>query len=280
MNTSNIADLTQQTLIPWAIHIGMALLIFVMGRWAIALLVNFLQKLLRKSNMDEMLVGFICSMSKAVLILFVIIAALNELGINTTSLVALIGAAGLAVGLSLQSTLKNFAAGVMLLVFKPFKKGDVVDADGIIGTVEKINIFTTVMKTGDNCEIIVPNGHIYERTITNFSARDTRRIDMVFGVSYDADIRQVKVILNEILAADSRILEDPAPLVAVAELADSSVNFNVRPWVKSEDYWKVLYDVTEQVKLNFDAQQISIPYPQMDVHVRSSSATVLEDLSK
>ena len=233
------------------------------------MIVNIVRKLLEKAGTDEMLINFVCSMTKAVLMLFVIIAALNQLGVDTTSLIALIGAAGLAIGLSLQSTLQNFAAGVMLILFKPFKLGDFIEAGGSAGVVEKITIFDTILKTGDNREIIVPNGDIYGGTIVNNSARDTRRIDMVFGIGYDDDIKKAKDLLNEILAADERILKEPAPLVAVAELADSSVNFNVRPWVKSGDYWKVLYDVTEKVKITFDAHNISIPYPQMDVHTKS-----------
>ncbi|HIP07886.1 MAG TPA: mechanosensitive ion channel [Mariprofundaceae bacterium] len=255
--------------VPWAIQIGMAIAIFIIGRIVAGIIVNIVRKLLEKAGTDEMLTNFVCSISKAVLMLFIIIAALNQLGVDTTSFIALIGAAGLAIGLSLQSTLQNFAAGVMLILFKPFKLGDFVEAGGSTGVVEKITIFSTIMKTGDNREVIVPNGAIYGGTITNNSARDTRRIDMVFGIGYDDDIKKAKELLNEILAADERILKEPAPLVAVAELADSSVNFNVRPWVKSGDYWGVLFDVTETVKLTFDENKISIPYPQMDVHSKS-----------
>ncbi|HID35898.1 MAG TPA: mechanosensitive ion channel [Ghiorsea sp.] len=255
--------------VPWAIQIGMAIAIFIIGRIIAGIIVNIVRKLLEKAGTDEMLTNFVCSISKAVLMLFIIIAALNQLGVDTTSFIALIGAAGLAIGLSLQSTLQNFAAGVMLILFKPFKLGDFVEAGGSTGVVEKITIFSTIMKTGDNREVIVPNGAIYGGTITNNSARDTRRIDMVFGIGYDDDIKKAKELLNEILAADERILKEPAPLVAVAELADSSVNFNVRPWVKSGDYWGVLFDVTETVKLTFDENKISIPYPQMDVHSKS-----------
>jgi small conductance mechanosensitive channel len=181
-------------------------------------------------------------------------------------LIALIGAAGLAVGLSLQSTLQNLAAGVMLIIFRPFKAGDFIDAGGVVGTVENIQIFNTVMRTGDNREIIVPNGGIFGGTITNYSARETRRVDMVFGIGYDDDIRKAKEVIKGILDADTRILKDPAPLIAVGELADSSVNFNVRPWCKSGDYWDVYFDTHEKIKLTFDEQGISIPYPQMDVH--------------
>jgi len=270
MDISNIEGLLNDYVISWGVNIAMAAAIFIVGRIIAGVIVNVTYKLLTKSGTDEMLVKFVCSIVKAVLMLFIVIASLNELGVDTTSFIALIGAAGLAIGLSLQSTLQNFAAGVMLIVFKPFKLGDFVEAGGTSGVVEQINIFNTVMRTGDNREIIVPNGDIYGGTITNNSARDTRRIDMVFGIGYDDDIRKAKEVLNEIMAADERILQEPAPLVAVAELADSSVNFNVRPWVKSSDYWGVLYDVTEKVKLTFDEHKISIPYPQMDVHLNKS----------
>jgi small conductance mechanosensitive channel len=207
-------------------------------------------------------------------LLFVLIAALSHLGIDTTSLVALLGAAGLAVGLSLQDSLGNFAAGVMIIVFKPFKKGDFIDAGGAMGTVDAISIFTTIMTTPDNKEIIIPNGSIIGGNITNYSARPTRRVDMVFGISYDDDLQKAKAILQEIIAADSRVLSEPAPVVTLGELADSSVNFLVRPWVNAADYWGVMWDTTEQVKLRFDAEGISIPFPQMDVHLQTSKEAV------
>ncbi len=222
------------------------------------------------NGMDETLVGFLASILRWVLLLFVIIAALSQLGINTTSLVALLGAAGLAIGLSLQSSLSNFASGVMLIMFRPFTKGDFVEAGGATGVVDKISIFTTVMTTPDNKEVIVPNGAILSNTITNYSARPTRRVDLVFGISYDDDIRKAKELLEEIIAADKRVLSDPEPVIVVGELADSSVNFLVRPWVNAADYWGVYWDTTEAVKLKFDEAGISIPYPQMDVHMDKS----------
>jgi len=270
MGALDINGLLNEYVVPWGINIAMAAAIFIVGRFAVGMIVNIAHQLLRKSGTDEMLSNFVCSIVKAILMLFLVIAALNQLGVDTTSFIALIGAAGLAIGLSLQSTLQNFAAGVMLIMFKPFKLGDFVEAGGVAGVVEKINIFNTVMRTGDNREIIVPNGDIYGGTITNNSARDTRRIDMVFGIGYDDDMRKAKQLLHEILAADERILNEPKALVAVAELADSSVNFNVRPWVKSGDYWGVLYAITEQVKLTFDEHNISIPYPQMDINLNKS----------
>jgi small conductance mechanosensitive channel len=248
----------------------LALVIFYLGRAVVNRVVNVTQRIMLARKMDETLVSFVCSILRWVGLLFVTIAALSQIGIDTTSLVALLGAAGLAIGLSLQGSLDNLAAGVMLIVFKPFKKGDFIEAGGAMGTVDSISIFTTVMTTPDNKEIIVPNGAIIGGNITNFSARPTRRVDMVFGVSYSDDLRKARRILDEIIAADARVLAEPAPVVTVGELADSSVNFLVRPWVKAEDYWAVLWDTTEAVKLRFDSEGISIPFPQMDVHMPSS----------
>ncbi|MEA3404797.1 MAG: mechanosensitive ion channel [Pseudomonadota bacterium] len=259
--------------IPWGIKVAMALVIFVVGKWVVKIVVNLVKKLLgRSQSMDEMLINFVASIVNAVLLLFVIIAALDQLGVDTTSLIALIGAAGLAIGLALQGSMQNFAAGVMILVFKPFKAGDFVEAGGVSGVVEMVNIFSTTMRTGDNKEIIVPNGGIYSGPITNFSARDTRRVDMVFGIGYDDDFRQAKAILEKLVAEDDRILKDPAPTVGLSELGDSSVNFVVRPWVNSADYWAVMWDMNEKVKTEFDAAGISIPYPQMDVHLHKQEA--------
>lgn len=265
------ADKMQQMLdtyvIPWGINIVMALVIFILGRMICKALVNVFGKVMSKSKYDPMLIEFVQSILSAVLLLFVIVASLDQLGVDTTSLVAVFGAAGLAIGLSLQGSLQNFAAGVMLLVFRPFKSGDYVEAGGTAGSVKSIGIFTTTILTPDNKQIIVPNGNIYSGNITNFSAKDTRRVDMVFGIGYDDDLLKAKQILEAMVTEDERILKDPAPQVAVSELADSSVNFVVRPWVKSADYWAVMFDFTEAVKLRFDKEGISIPYPQMDVHV-------------
>ena len=252
--------------IPWGINIIFALAIFIVGRIVIRIITNVITKLLGKSGWDEILINFLSSIIYSLLLLVVIIASLNQLGVDTTSLIALIGAAGLAVGLALQGTLQNFAAGVMLIIFRPFKTGDFVEAGGCAGIVENVSIFNTVMRTGDNKEVTIPNGAIYGGTITNYSAKPTRRVDLVFGIGYNDDIKKAKAILEQLMNDDERILSDPAPLVAVGELADSSVNFNVRPWVNSADYWGVYFDLTENVKLAFDAAGISIPYPQMDVH--------------
>lgn len=253
--------------IPWGINIILALATFIVGRWVAAILLKVVKKLLNKSKMDEILVNFITSIINSILLLFIVIAAMDQLGVDTTSLIALLGAAGLAVGLAMQNSLQNFAAGVMLIVFRPFKAGDYVEAGGTSGTVENISIFSTIMRTPDNREVIVPNGSIYNGTITNYSARATRRVDMVFGIGYGDDLLKAKQILSDILAADERVLADPEPLIAVGELGDSSVNFNVRPWVKSADYWSVKFDLTERIKLAFDENGISIPFPQMDVHL-------------
>jgi small conductance mechanosensitive channel len=262
----NVENIIDAYVLPWGINITMALIIFVVGKFVVGIISKVLGKVMTKAKVDKILVEFIRSIVKTVLLLFVVIASLNQLGVDTTSLIALIGAAGLAIGLSLQSTLQNLAAGVMLIIFRPFKDGDFIDAGGVVGTVEKIQIFNTVMRTGDNREMIVPNGAIFGGTITNFSAKETRRVDMVFGIGYDDDIRKAKEVIKNILEADDRVLKDPEPLIAVGELADSSVNFNVRPWCKSGDYWNVYFDTHETVKLEFDKQNISIPYPQMDVH--------------
>ncbi|MES9878300.1 MAG: mechanosensitive ion channel domain-containing protein [Candidatus Sedimenticola sp. PURPLELP] len=270
LESLDINQLVTTYAIPWGINIGMALAIFIVGRLVVKALVKLAGKLLTKAGMDEILTNFVTSIANAILLLFIIIAALDQLGVDTTSLIALLGAAGLAVGLALQNSLQNFAAGVMLIIFRPFKNGDFVEAGGTTGVVETISIFSTIMRTGDNREVIVPNGSIYNGTITNYSARDTRRIDMVFGIGYDDDIKKAKEIMAGIIKADDRVLTDPETLIAVAELADSSVNFNVRPWVKSGDYWAVKFDLTEKIKIAFDENGISIPYPQMDLHMDKS----------
>ncbi len=267
LKPEQLKSLTTDYVIPWAINITMAIVVFIIGRMVVGFVVRLVNKLMKRSKMDEILVNFICSILNAVLLLFVIVAALDQLGVDTTSLIALMGAAGLAVGLALQNSLQNFAAGVMLIVFRPFKAGDFVEAGGTTGVVENISIFSTMLKTPDNREVIVPNGSIYGGNITNFSARPTRRVDLMFGIGYGDDIRKAKDILTKLVVEDERILKDPAPQIVVGELGDSSVNFHVRPWVNSPDYWDVYFDLTEKVKLTFDEEGISIPYPQMDLHL-------------
>ncbi|MBY4677878.1 mechanosensitive ion channel family protein [Marinobacterium arenosum] len=255
---------------PWLVNIALALVIFFVGRKVGKLIIHLLERALRKAKVDDMLISFVASIGQALILLVVIIAALSQLGVDTTSLIALVGAAGLAVGLALQDSLKNFASGVLLIIFRPFREGHFIDAGGVTGVVEHISIFNTVMRTPDNREVIVPNGAIYGGVITNFSARDTRRVDMVFGIGYGDDLLKAKKLLEAIIAEDDRILAEPEPVVAVSALADSSINFVVRPWVKSGDYWNVLWDTTEKVKLRFDEEGISIPFPQMDVHLHKS----------
>jgi small conductance mechanosensitive channel len=272
MENIDISDIIDTYVIPWGINIALALAIFIVGKFIVKIITKVITRLLQKSGMDSILVNFITSILRTILLLFVVIAAMDQLGVNTTSLVALLGAAGLAVGLALQGSLQNFAAGVMLIVFRPFKSGDFIEAGGVSGVVEKISIFSTTMRTGDNREVIVPNGAIYGGVITNFSARDTRRIDMVIGIGYDSEIKLARDTMSEIIDADNRILKDPQTLIAVSELADSSVNFVVRPWVKSADYWAVKFDLNEKIKLAFDEKGISIPYPQMDIHMDKAAS--------
>ena len=266
----DIETLFSNILLPWLTRIAVAILILVAGWFLTKLIIRLLEKYLTRYEIDQLLLRFVISIANAVLLLIVAIAALGSLGINTTSLVALLGAATLAVGVALQDSLKNFAAGVMLILFRPFKTGDFVEAANITGIVEKITTFTTILSTPDNREIIVPNGAIYADRIINYSARSTRRVDMVFGISYDDDIRKAREIIQGILEADDRVLKEPEPVVAVSELADNSVNFAVWPWVNTEHYQVVKSEVTEKIKLAFDKHGISIPYPQMDVHLNET----------
>lgn len=267
LEVSTITKVLDTYVIPWGINIVLAFLIFIVGKFIAGAITNLIKKLMGKAKVDTILVNFIGSIIKSVLLLFVVVASLDQLGVDTTSLIALIGAAGLAIGLALQGSLQNLASGVMLIIFRPFKDGDFVEAGGAMGVVEEIGIFTTKMRTGDNKEIIIPNGSIFGGIITNYSKRETRRVDMVFGIGYDDDIRKAKDIISGVIEADDRILKDPAPLVAVGELGDNSVNFNVRPWVNSADYWNVYFDLNEKIKIAFDDNGISIPYPQMDIHL-------------
>jgi len=267
LESIKIEELTVDYLMPWAINIGLALLIFIVGRIVSGIIVGGIKKLLERSKVDAMLSSFISSLLKATLLLFVLIAALEQLGVDTTSLIALLGAAGLAVGLALQGSLQNFASGVMLLIFRPFKIGDFVEAGGTMGSVQKINIFSSVLLTPDNREIIVPNSSIFNGNITNYSSQPNRRIDMVFGIGYGDDMKKAKQVIQGIMEADSRILKDPAPTIVVGELGDSCVNIYVRPWVVGADYWDVKFEVTEKVKSAFDENGISIPFPQMDLHL-------------
>jgi small conductance mechanosensitive channel len=244
-----------------------AIATLVIGIWLAKWLAKIAGKVLDKRNVDPTLTKFAISLVKITLITFVIISAIGQVGIATTSFVAIIGAAGLAIGFALQGSLSNFASGVMLIIFKPIKVGDYIEGGGAAGSVEVIGIFVTTLVTPDNKVIYIPNSGLTGSNITNYSAKDTRRVDMVFGIGYSDDIDKAKSTIQAVLGADSRILKDPAPQIVVSELADSSVNFNVRPWVNSADYWGVYFDVTEQIKKKFDDQNISIPFPQRDVHM-------------
>ena len=248
-----------------------AAVIFFGGLWLAKQIKSIINEMMQKRDIDPMLASFTSSIAHILLVAFVVIAALGHLGIQTTSLVAIIGAAGLAIGLALQSSLANFASGVMIIIFRPFKVGDFIEAGGVSGVVEGIQIFSTQFRTGDNKTIIVPNSSITGGSITNYSTKDTRRVDLIFGISYNDDIKSAKEILKELVENDERILKDPEPVIAVSELADSSVNFVVRPWVNSADYWPVYFDLTENVKLRFDKEGISIPYPQQDVHMHQAA---------
>ena len=263
----NFSEKAMEYLSLYGPKVLVALAIVIIGRIVISMITSVLKKLMRKASVDETLIKFLNSLIRVLLLTVVIIVALESLGVQTTSMIAILGAAGLAIGLALQSSLSNFSAGVMLIIFRPFKVGDFVEAGGATGVVEEIHIFNTQMLTGDNKEIIVPNGNIIGGNITNYSAKETRRVDMVFGIGYDDDLKKAKDILVSLVNSDERVLKDPEPVVAVSELADSSVNFIVRPWVNTADYWAVYWDFQEKVKNTFDAEGISIPFPQRDVHL-------------
>lgn len=251
----------------YGLKIVAALLIFVIGKWAARRITALITTLMEKAEVDKTLSSFVNNVIYIVLMVVVILAALNNLGVETTSFVAILASVGLAIGLALQGTLGNVGSGVMLIMFRPFEVGDFIAAAGEMGTVEAITLFATTLTTGDNKVVIIPNAAVAGGNITNFSAKETRRVDFVFGIGYDDDLRQAKHILQTIVSEDERVLSEPAPFVAVSELADSSVDFVVRVWVKSQDYWGVNFDTIEKVKLTFDEQGISIPYPQMDLHM-------------
>lgn len=282
MNTDSLPDLGFDWAGVWAmiqtsgidlgIRLATAILIFFVGKWIVGLIVNGLKKAMQKGDVDTTLRRFVANLVRMVLMLFVIIAAINHLGIQTASLIAVLGAAGLAVGLALQGSLSNFAAGVLIVLFRPYKVGDWIEGAGVSGAVEEVQILTTVLKTGDNKRVIIPNSQIMGSTITNYSANATRRVDLVVGVSYSDDLDKVRKELEDLVAADERILEDPAPTIAVSQLADSSVNFVLRPWVKTPDYWAVYFDLTERVKKRFDEVGVSIPFPQRDVYIHNVPA--------
>ncbi len=259
-------------LIPWGTNIAFAIVILLVGRILSKWIVNFVRKGLGKSRLDSMLVNFVTAILGWILILLVLVAALDRLGVDTTSFIALLGAAGLAIGLALKDSLQNFASGVMLILFRPFTTGDLVEAAGVEGVVEEIRIFSTKMRTPDNREVTVPNGDIFSGVIINNNARETRRIDLVIGIGYDDNLETAKNTLTRVIEAEERVLSDPKPMVAVGELGASSVDILVRPWVKTADYLETKCALTEKFKLALDEAGVSLPYPKMDVHLDQSEA--------
>ncbi len=258
----------QDFIIAFGLKLLVAIVIFYVGRWVALGVSQLVSKALLLRKVDRAVVSFIASIIYAAVLIAFALIALSHLGIQTASFIAILGAAGLAVALALQGSLSNFASGVLIIVFRPFKAGDFVEVAGISGVIERIDIFQTIFKTADNKKIIVPNSQITGGAITNYSAEKRRRVDLVIGISYDSDLRKAKALLEQILQNDSRILQQPAPVVAVNALADSAVNLVVRPWVESADYWPVYWDTLENIKLTFDREGIEIPFPQMSLHMR------------
>lgn len=271
LDSMSFDAILREWIIPYGTKVFLAIAIFVVGKWLAKGISQLLSKAVLASTKDEMLQSFVRSISYFLLLLIVVIASLSQLGINTSSLVALIGAAGLAIGLSLQNSLQNFAAGVMLLIFKPFKKGDFIETSGISGTVTQMGLVVLELRTGDNKTVLVPNSNVFSSTITNYSANETRRVDFIFDISYDDDIAQAKEIIREILEKDDRVLKEPKPVIAVSTLASSSVQIIARPWVNTPNYHAVYWQVTENVKIAFDKAGISIPFNQLDVNLVSEN---------
>lgn len=263
----NVYDKLVEFAMTYGLKIIGALIILLIGRIVASIFRALVTKLLRKMKTDESIVTFVRSFTYVVVITFAVIAALAKFGVQTASFIAILGAAGFAIGFALQGSLSSFAAGILTLVFKPFRVGDFIDAAGVAGTVKEIKLFNTLMATPDNIMVIVPNSKIYGGVIKNISGFDTRRIDMVFGIGYSSSIPKAIEILMGIMEADERVLTEPAPMVAVAELADSSVNLVTRPWVKKEDYWGVKFDIIRKAKEAFDEAGIEIPFPQHSIHM-------------
>jgi small conductance mechanosensitive channel len=261
----------QEALASYGPSVVGAAVILLVGWWPTSLATRLTRRLMTRGEVDPTLTAFLTNLMYMLLMVLVVISAIGRLGVNTTSFAAVIAAGALAIGFALQGSLANFAAGVMLIFFRPFKTGDFIEAGGVAGIVEEVQVFASKIRTPDNKQIVVPNSAITGGAITNYSAKETRRVDLVFGIAYEDDLVRAKNILNTILADDDRVLADPTPTVGVLELGDSSVNFAVRPWVSMADYWPVYFDLTERVKLEFDRQGISIPFPQRDVHVKPAA---------
>lgn len=270
-STRQLIDGVLAVVSTWGLQVIGAIAVLIVGRWVAGLLRRAVTRGLERARIDPTLTPFLAGITYYVALAVVLIAVLGLFGIETTSLVAVLGAAGLAVGLALQGTLSNFSSGVMLLVFRPFSKGDFVEVAGVKGSVQRVGIFTTTLSTPDNVRIIVPNSSIYGAIITNYSSNETRRNDLVFGVSYADDLGDAEDAIRRVLAADSRVLKEPEPVVAVAELADSSVNFVVRPWCQKDDYWPLRFDLTRRIKQELESSGCSIPFPQRDIHVVNGS---------
>jgi len=267
----NLWNQLSELLSSFGISLFIALCILVIGRQVIKVVIKVISSALERSKTEDTVRIFVTNLLNTLLMIVVFIAAINQLGIQTTSIIAVLGAAGLAIGLALQGSLSNFAAGILIVIYRPYKVGDYIQADNHLGTVDDIQIFSTVLRTPDNKIVVVPNGSIMNGSIVNFSNQETRRIDIIASCGYNDDIDKVKLVLSDILASDERVLKDPKPRIAVSELADSSVNLIVRPWVKNSDYIDVLYSLTEEIKKRFDKEGISIPYPQSDVHIHNHS---------
>jgi len=265
-DVNKYVDMAIQYGAEYGVRIIGAIAIFVIGKWVAKKLSGLIKKLMERGEIDPTLSAFIASIIDILLMVVVVLAAIKNLGIDTTSFIAILGAAGLAIGLALQGTFGNIGSGVILILFRPFEVGNFVSVGGESGTVEAITLFNTTLLTPDNKVILIPNSAVASGNITNFSKKEERRVDFVFGIGYDDDLKLAKATLREIIDADARILKDPASFIGVGELADSSVNFTVRVWVKASDYWGVHFDTIEKVKLTFDEKGISIPYPQMDIH--------------
>ena len=255
----------------WLLKLVLALIIFLVGRWVSRLVKRWLTRLMDIQEVDPTLVSFLGNMAYAVLLAATILAALDRLGLPITSLVTVVGAAGLAIGLAMKDSLSNFAAGVMLVMFRPFGEGDFIEASGVTGKVEEIRIFRTVLVTADNRQVIIPNGQVWAGTITNFTAKSTRRIDLVFGVGYDDDLKIAREVLTRVCTSHPKVLSDPAPSVFVLNLGENSVDFAVRPWATTDDHWAVRGDILEQGKVELEAAGCNIPYPQRDVHLYSEN---------
>lgn len=248
-----------------------AIIIFLIGRWLAKFLSQWIEKALVKAHIDKTLAKFIKNLSNILILVCVIMAALAPLGIETAQFAVALGAAGLAIGLALQGSLSNFASGFLLIIFHPFKVGDFIEAAGTKGTVKEIQIFNTIVNTPDNIRVIIPNAKVTDGNILNYTTNGTRRVDLIIGISYEDDLRTAKSIIERVLASDERVLNEPNPTVAVSELADSSVNFVVRPWVNAADYWNTYFDMTAKIKLALDENGITIPFPQRDVHIKNET---------